>query len=245
MTIYLPELDKSTLSFPDINTALNDPDGLLAFGGDLSPQRLIKAYQQGIFPWFEQEQPILWWSPNQRMVIKPGTMHISRSLRKSIRSAHVKFTINTAFAQVIQACAQPRSYSHDTWINIRMQRAYKKLHELGYAHSVEVWQDGILVGGLYGLSIGNIFCGESMFHLRTNASKFAFIALQQHLVSINYQLIDCQLHNPHLESLGAVEVPRSNFIEVLQQHAETQPNPEHWHAHEIEINLDAIRSNSI
>jgi len=245
MPIYLPELDKSDFSFPIVNTALKDPDGLLAFGGDLSPKRLIKAYQQGIFPWFEQEQPILWWSPSQRMVIKPGEMHISRSLKKSLRRAQVKFTINTAFAQVILACAQPRNYSQDTWINIRMQRAYQKLHELGYAHSVEVWQDGILAGGLYGLSIGNIFCGESMFHSCTDASKFAFIALQQHLLSINYQLIDCQLHNPHLESLGAVEVPRNNFIEILQQHAETQPNPEHWHAQDITINLDDIRSNSI
>lgn len=242
MPIYLPELNKSNFLFPAVNTALTDPDGLLAFGGDLSPQRLITAYQQGIFPWFEQDQPILWWSPSQRMVIKPGTMHISRSLKKSLRRNPVRFTLNQAFEQVVEACAQPRDYSQDTWINARMQRAYTKLHELGYAHSVEVWQDEMLIGGLYGLSIGKIFCGESMFHLRTDASKFAFIALQQHLINIDYQLIDCQLHNPHLASLGAVEVPREHFLKVLQQNAEITPNSEHWHKQSLTINLDNLAS---
>ena len=215
MPIYLPELNHDLSYFPAVNTALAEPDGLLAMGGDLNPERLVHAYRQGIFPWFEDDQPILWWSPSQRMVLAPGKMHISRSLRKSMRRQNFTFSINNAFAEVIESCAEPRGYSSDTWITDTMQDAYLQLHEMGFAHSIEVWQEGQLVGGLYGLYIGDIFCGESMFHTVTDASKIAFIALQQHLLSIGCKLIDCQLHNEHLASLGAIEISRETFINQL------------------------------
>ena len=215
MPIYLPELNHDLSYFPAVNTALAEPDGLLAMGGDLNPERLVHAYQQGIFPWFEDDQPILWWSPSQRMVLAPGKMHISRSLRKSLRRQTFTFSINNAFAEVIESCAEPRDYSSNTWITDTMQDAYLQLHEMGFAHSIEVWQEGQLVGGLYGLYIGDIFCGESMFHTVTDASKIAFIALQQHLLSIGCKLIDCQLHNKHLASLGAIEISRETFINQL------------------------------
>lgn len=212
MPIYLPELNHDLTYFPAVNTALTDPDGLLAMGGDLNPQRLVNAYQQGIFPWFEDDQPILWWSPSQRMVLTPGQMHISRSLRKSFRRQNFTLSINNAFAEVIESCAEPRGYASDTWITDTMQDAYLQLHDMGFAHSIEVWQDGLLVGGLYGLYIGDIFCGESMFHTVTDASKIAFIGLQQQLARIGCKLIDCQLHNEHLASLGATEISRESFI---------------------------------
>lgn len=215
MPIYLPELSQDLTYFPPVNTALTEPDGLLAMGGDLNPLRLVNAYQQGIFPWFEEDQPILWWSPSQRMVLTPGEMHISRSLRKSFRRQNFSLTVNNAFAEVIEACAEPRGYSDETWITDTMQDAYLQLHEMGFAHSIEVWQDQTLVGGLYGLYIGDIFCGESMFHTVTDASKIAFIGLQQHLTRIGCHLIDCQLHNEHLASLGATEITRNAFINQL------------------------------
>ena len=221
MPIYLPELNDDLTYFPAVNTALTEPDGLLAMGGDLKPQRLVNAYQQGIFPWFEDGQPILWWSPSQRMVLTPGEMHISRSLRKSFRRQHFSLTVNNAFAEVIESCAEPRGYSADTWITDTMQDAYLQLHKMGFAHSIEVWQEGRLVGGLYGLYIGDIFCGESMFHHVTDASKIAFIGLQQHLVSIGCKLIDCQLHNAHLASLGATEISRETFINKLHNRNST------------------------
>jgi len=171
MTIYLSELHPTSFSFPDPNEALHDPDGLLAMGGDLNPERLLKAYQQGIFPWFEEDHPILWWSPQNRMVIKPGEMHISRTLSKNLRRSDYQFTLNTAFKDVIKACANPRQYSEDTWITTSMQQAYIELHQQGHAHSIEVWENDKLVGGLYGLSIGKTFCGESMFHTKTDTSK--------------------------------------------------------------------------
>jgi leucyl/phenylalanyl-tRNA--protein transferase len=237
MHIYLPELGADCSVFPDVNTALEEPDGLLALGGDLSPERLIHAYRQGIFPWFETGQPLLWWSPSQRMVLTPGNLYISRSLRKSYRRAHFTLSINTAFNQVVSACAAPRHYTADTWISQGMQSAYQQLHDSGYAHSIEVWQDARLVGGLYGLYIGNIFCGESMFHRVTDASKIAFIGLQQHLLTIGCQLIDCQLHNSHLQSLGAVEISRNEFIQRLREAPQTQANKNEWQAQPLALNL--------
>lgn len=237
MHIYLPELGADRSVFPDINTALADPDGLLALGGDLSPERIVHAYRQGIFPWFETGQPILWWSPSQRMVLTPGQLYISRSLRKSFRRANFTISINTAFNQVINACAAPRQYSTDTWISQEMQNAYQQLHNSGYAHSIEVWQDKQLVGGLYGLYIGNTFCGESMFHTVTDASKIAFVGLQQHLLAIGCKLIDCQLHNPHLQSLGAVEIARDEFIRQLDKAPQTQPNKNEWQAQSLVLDL--------
>ena len=237
MTLYLPELDNDYTNFPAVSTALNDPDGLLAIGGDLTPERLLQAYQRGIFPWFEQHHPILWWSPSHRMVLKPGKLHISRSLRKSYRRNNFRLSINTAFAEVIRACAAPRNYCQDTWITSAMQAAYVQLHRGGHAHSVEVWQDDKLVGGLYGLYVGNVFCGESMFHTVTDASKIAFIGLQQHLQQIGCQLIDCQLHNPHLASLGAVEIERQDFIAQLNQTAPVSADTDCWLPQPLQLDL--------
>ncbi|KXO14186.1 Leucyl/phenylalanyl-tRNA--protein transferase [Moritella sp. JT01] len=236
MPIYLPELNHDLAYFPPVNTALTEPDGLLAMGGDLSPERLVNAYQQGIFPWFEEDQPILWWSPSQRMVLTPGAMHISRSLRKSYRRQNFSLSINHAFAEVIESCAEPRGYSGETWITDSMQNAYLQLHEMGFAHSIEVWQDEQLVGGLYGLYIGDIFCGESMFHTITDASKIAFIGLQQHLADIGCKLIDCQLHNEHLASLGATEISRDTFIKQLNNRDVTA-NQHLWQPQALVLDL--------
>jgi len=236
MPIYLPELNHDLTYFPAVNTALTEPDGLLAMGGDLSPERLVNAYQQGIFPWFEEGQPILWWSPSQRMVLTPGAMHISRSLRKSYRRQNFSLSINHAFEEVIESCAEPRGYSNETWITDTMQNAYLQLHEMGFAHSIEVWQDEQLVGGLYGLYIGDIFCGESMFHTVTDASKIAFIGLQQHLANIGCKLIDCQLHNEHLASLGATEISRDTFIKQLNNRDVTA-NPHLWQPQALVLDL--------
>jgi len=236
MPIYLPELNHDLTYFPSVNTALTEPDGLLAMGGDLSPERLVSAYQQGIFPWFEEDQPILWWSPSQRMVLTPGEMHISRSLRKSYRRQKFSLSINHAFSEVIESCAEPRGDSSDTWITDTMQNAYLQLHEIGFAHSIEVWQDEQLVGGLYGLYIGDIFCGESMFHTVTDASKIAFIGLQQHLTNIGCKLIDCQLHNEHLASLGATEISRDTFIKQLNNRTVTA-NQHLWQPQALVLDL--------
>ncbi|MDX2321130.1 MAG: leucyl/phenylalanyl-tRNA--protein transferase [Moritella sp.] len=236
MPIYLPELNHDVTNFPAVHNALTDPDGLLAMGGDLTPERLVNAYQRGIFPWFEDDQPILWWSPSQRMVLTPGTMHISRSLKKAYRRQNFNLSINLAFAEVIESCAAPREYSSDTWITDTMRNAYLQLHKMGFAHSIEVWQDEHLVGGLYGLYIGDIFCGESMFHRVTDASKIAFIALQQHLANIGCKLIDCQLHNEHLASLGAQEISREAFIKQLN-HSNVTENPLQWRPQALVLDL--------
>jgi len=237
MPIYLPELNHDLTYFPAVDTALVDPDGLLAIGGDLTPERLVNAYQRGIFPWFEEDQPILWWSPSQRMVLIPGEMYISRSLRKSYRRQNFSLSINRAFEKVIGSCAAPRHYASDTWITDTMQDAYLQLHKMGFAQSIEVWQDGLLVGGLYGLYIGDIFCGESMFHTVTDASKIAFIGLQQHLVAIGCKLIDCQLHNAHLASLGAKEISRDVFIKQLNNPNVTT-NQQQWQPQSLVLDLN-------
>ena len=234
MPIYLPELNQDLTQFPPVETALTEPDGLLAMGGDLSPERLVNAYQRGIFPWFEDDQPILWWSPSQRMVLAPGQMHVSRSLKKSYRRSGFTLSINRAFADVIAACAAPRNYASDTWITDTMQDAYLQLHKMGFAQSVEVWQDDKLVGGLY---IGDIFCGESMFHTVTDASKVAFIGLQQQLIAINCKLIDCQLHNEHLASLGAKEISRATFISQLGKPCAVT-NKHQWQPQSLVLDLN-------
>ncbi|MGB2079034.1 MAG: leucyl/phenylalanyl-tRNA--protein transferase [Vibrio sp.] len=216
MTIYLPQLGSDPQQFPDINTALEEPDGLLAMGGDLSCQRLIHAYQQGIFPWFSHNEPILWWSPSQRMVLEPSAFHLSKSMAKFIRKTNFTIRFNTATALVIQRCADTRPIE-EQWITPSMQRAYIELAEQGLCQSVEVWEHDELVGGLYGLTIGSTFCGESMFSIKTNASKLAFWALCQHFSRHKGQLIDCQLHNPHLDSLGAKLIPRRLYLTQLIQ----------------------------
>lgn len=212
----IPWLHPLRLEFPPVENALREPDGLLAAGGDLSAERILAAYRQGIFPWFNPDEPILWWSPDPRCVLFPERLHVSRSLRKALRKQAFRVTFDSAFEQVIAACAAPRAYAKGTWISPEMQRAYCRLHWLGHAHSVEVWQDSELIGGLYGLALGGIFFGESMFSNRPNASKIGFVHLVEHLKKWGYALIDCQVYSDHLASLGADEIPRAEFITRLQ-----------------------------
>lgn len=216
------------LNFPPVDLALDEPNGLLAVGGDLSPDRLIKAYGLGIFPWFNHDQPILWWSPNPRAVLFPDQLHISRSLHKAIRRGSYKITLDTAFADVMQACAAPRPQQEDTWITPEMHKAYLQLHEMGIAHSVEAWLGDKLVGGLYGLSIGKAFFGESMFSQASNASKTAFVHLAKQLQTWQFKLIDCQVSSEHLESLGAGDIERTKFIHLLQQAIQHPDKNQKW-----------------
>ncbi len=211
----IPWLEPNQTDFPPASQALRDPDGLLAAGGDLNPQRLINAYRNGIFPWFDDQQPILWWSPDPRCVLIPEQLYVSRSLRKQIRQRQFKVTLDQQFSAVIQACAEPRNDNEGTWITTEMQQAYIKLHKLGVAHSVEVWQDNQLVGGLYGLAIGKLFFGESMFSRRSNASKVGYATLVEQLKRWGYALVDCQVHSEHVESLGAQMISRAEFIQLL------------------------------
>ena len=207
---YLSE----TLYFPNVNQA--NPDGILAIGGDLSPERLQLAYKSGIFPWFEVVDPILWWSPNPRMVLFLEELKIAKSMRNVLNKGEFSVTFNQNFRDVISYCQKvKRDGQNGTWITNDMIEAYCKLHDLGIAKSVEVWQDDILVGGLYGVDLGHVFCGESMFSLVSNASKVAFITLVNHLKNENYKLLDCQVYNPHLESLGCREIPREEFMDIL------------------------------
>ena len=215
----LPWLSPSEHWFPPLETALKEPNGLLAVGGDLSPERLVAAYRQGIFPWYEAPEPILWWSPAPRTVLLPEKIHISRSLGKRLRRGDYTVTYDRDFEAVIDNCAQiPRPGQHGTWIGEPMIAAYTELHKRGIAHSVEVWQDQRLVGGLYGLAIGAVFFGESMFSLAPDASKVAFVWLAQHLQHAGVALIDCQVANPHLFSMGAEEIDRQLFACLLAQH---------------------------
>jgi leucyl/phenylalanyl-tRNA--protein transferase len=203
--------------FPDVALALREPDGLLAVGGDLSVERLRAAYHRGIFPWYSGDQPILWWSPDPRSVLFPGKLHISRNLRKTLRKQQYKITFDTAFADVICACSQPRADDLGTWITDEMQQAYIRLHQAGYAHSVECWLNGKLVGGLYGVSLGNVFFGESMFSNVSDASKIAFVFLVRQLQRWQFGVIDCQIQSAHLDQFGAELIPRSEFITLLNQ----------------------------
>ncbi len=218
-------------TFPDPRLALTEPDGLLAVGGDLSRKRLLSAYQQGIFPWFSDDQPILWWSPDPRCVIYPPLLNVSRSMRKVLRKSEYRITFDSAFKEVMRACAAPRSDQQGTWITEEMFQAYSELHRQGDAHSVECWYQDELVGGLYGIAIGQVFFGESMFSHRSNASKAAFITLVEQLIEWDYQLIDCQLQSEHLESLGAQAIPRTTFLEQLNIHCQAAPNNQAWRAH--------------
>lgn len=205
-------------TFPPVEQALDDPNGLLAIGGDLSPQRLLAAYRHGIFPWFSAGQPILWWSPAPRMVLYPQELNISRSMRKRLKQQDYEVRYNTAFREVIQACAETVRPDQDgTWITGPMIEAYVTLQELGHALSAETWIDGQLAGGLYGVRIGRMFFGESMFHRVSNASKIAFIHLVQELQRQGCGLIDCQMHTSHLASLGAREIPRREFCRQLAE----------------------------
>ena len=201
--------------FPALEDALVEPNGLLAAGGDLSLQRLITAYRTGIFPWFNEGEPILWWSPDPRMVLFPAELKISRSLRKTLKKDQYTIYFDRDFSQVMQACAAPRNRQSGTWIHPEMIAAYTQLHQMGLAHSVEVWIDNALVGGLYGVALGKVFFGESMFSTVTDASKIAFVHLVKYLQDWNYDLIDCQIKTAHLASLGAREIPRAEFSQQL------------------------------
>lgn len=213
--LQLTWLDEQDLEFPSADLALDEPPGLLAVGGDLSPARLVKAYRSGIFPWYQDGQPLLWWCPDPRTVLQPSQLHVSRSMRKFLRHTDFRVSLNSAFAEVMQGCAEPRAYTSATWITQDMQQAYCELHRLGIAHSVEVWEADQLVGGLYGLALGKVFFGESMFSRRTNASKMAFIHLAEQLAHWGFELIDCQMPTDHLFSFGAQSLARSQFIQRL------------------------------
>ncbi|WP_444884722.1 leucyl/phenylalanyl-tRNA--protein transferase [Microbulbifer sp. PSTR4-B] len=225
---HLMWLDHNHIDFPSTQTALDDPNGLLAAGGDLSPEWLLAAYRRGIFPWFSEDQPILWWSPSPRCVVIPNDFRIGRSLRKTLRRGIFSVTFDQAFEQVIEGCRLPRGSEDGTWITDEMAEAYIDMHHLGHAHSVEVWREGRLVGGLYGLSIGRIFFGESMFHRETDASKVAFVHLVRQLELWGCPLIDCQVSNPHLSSLGAVEMCRRDFEHLLEDGLTQPAFPQLW-----------------
>lgn len=213
-------------TFPDPSLALSEPNGLLAVGGDLSPNRILNAYRNGIFPWYSEGEPIIWWSPAPRAVIFPKELKVSKSLNKTIRKGLYQITLDQAFAEVIEGCSQPRSNGDEsdaqpgTWITAEMRQAYIDLHQHGFAHSVEAWFEGELVGGLYGLSMGKVFFGESMFTRKTDASKVAFVTLVRQLIAWDFQLIDCQIASGHLSRFGAVDIPRERFMDYLDQYAE-------------------------
>ena len=221
--------------FPPVAQALRTPNGLLCAGGDLSPARILAAYRHGIFPWFSAGEPILWWSPDPRMVLFPAEFRISRSLRKTLRNGDYTVRLDSSFAAVIDACAHtPRPGQPGTWITPEMRRAYVELHELGWAHSVETWCGGQLVGGLYGLAIGRMFYGESMFSLQTDASKIAVAHLARFLESRDFGMVDCQMRTDHLASLGARQIPRTEFLGRLKvlcgnaEHAHPTAAPARW-----------------
>jgi leucyl/phenylalanyl-tRNA---protein transferase len=201
--------------FPPVELALDEPAGLLAAGGDLSPERLLAAYRQGIFPWYSDGEPVLWWCPDPREVLFPDRLHISRSLQRTLRRAVFTVTENQAFAHVVQECARARGPTVGTWITGPMHDAYCQLHSLEHAHSVEVWRDGVLVGGVYGVRSGQVFCGESMFSHEPDASKVALAWLAAQCSSHGIRLIDCQMPSAHLRSLGSEPMPRSDFLQFL------------------------------
>lgn len=209
--------DDPPASFPPVDAALNEPDGLLAAGGDLSAPRLLYAYPRGIFPWYDSGQPILWWSPDPRCVVRPPQFRLARRMQRAQRNSSLEVTFNKAFAGVIAACAAPRRKLAGTWITSEMQAAYGELHALGWAHSVEIWNGDRLVGGVYGLAVGRVFFGESMFSRESNASKFALFALCRVLAEHDFELLDCQTVSRHLLSLGAVTMPRRDFVGLLDR----------------------------
>jgi len=210
----LPVLDTQRPEFPDPSVALDDPDGLLAMGGNLFPTTLLSAYYRGIFPWYSEGDPILWWSPSIRCVLIPSELHLSKSLRKQLRKEQYRVTLNCAFEAVINSCSQ-RATDQGTWINQDMILAYSELHKLGYAHSLELWDGDTLIGGVYGVGVGSIFCGESMFSRHRNSSKIALAYLCNYMINIGIKMIDCQLVNEHLLSLGARSISRDLFLQRL------------------------------
>ena len=223
----IPWLD-SRDPFPPVSAALADPNGLLAASGELSAVRLIDAYRHGIFPWFSPGQPVLWWSPDPRMVLMPHELKVSHSLRKALRKRDYEVRADTCFRAVMQACAEPRPEQGGTWISAGMIAAYCALHEQGLAHSIETWIDGELAGGLYGVALGRIFYGESMFTHAADASKIALVHLVRQIERWHFGMIDCQLHTRHLASLGAREIPRADFMRKLQELVDYPGVTGHW-----------------
>ena len=213
--MQIPLLDQDTPRFPDPRGALAEPDGLLAAGGNLHPQTLLRAYHCGIFPWYQDGDPILWWSPATRCVLEPSDLHLSKSLRKTLRRNDYQVTVDRSFTEVIKACSEPRDEDGDTWITDEMIAAYIQLHDQGKSHSLEVWREGELIGGLYGVTVGSLFCGESMFSRCANGSKIALAHLCRWGTESGLKLIDCQLVNPHLTSLGAGSIDRRAFLTEL------------------------------
>ena len=215
-------------AFPPVRRALRHPNGLLAAGGELTPPWLLDAYRHGIFPWFNDGEPILWWSPDPRMVVFPSEARITRSLRKTLRKGAFEVRLDHDFSAVIRACAAPREPDGRTWITPEIQAAYGRMHALGYAHSVETWIDGELAGGLYGMALGHVFFGESMFSRRTDASKIAFAHLIRFLEQNDFRVLDCQMTTAHLASLGGREIPRAEFARLVDTHQRTGPPPGRW-----------------
>ena len=215
-------------AFPPVEQALHEPDGLLAAGGDLGVARLLEAYRRGIFPWYEEGQPLLWWSPDPRCVFRQGDFRPSRRLHREVRRSDAEIRFNTAFGEVIRACAGPRGRQFGTWITDDMVRAYERLHDEGWAHSIEIWQNGTLTGGLYGLVIGRALFGESMFSAQSNASKFALLFLDRLLDDGILGLVDCQVQSAHLVSLGASVIPRPDFVGLLDQFCDPPRAFKHW-----------------
>jgi leucyl/phenylalanyl-tRNA--protein transferase len=215
-------------SFPPVTSALTEPDGLLAAGGDLGEARLLYAYRNGIFPWYEEGQPVLWWSPDPRCIFLPGDLHVSRRLRRDVRRSTAEIRINTAFSDVIRECAGPRQSEQGTWITPAMMAAYGGLHMNAWAHSIEVWQSGELTGGLYGLAIGKAFFGESMFSLMPNASKMALLFVARLLKNGEFDILDCQIESPHLTGLGARVIPRIDFVGRLDSACGTGQSHKNW-----------------
>jgi leucyl/phenylalanyl-tRNA--protein transferase len=223
----IPYLDAED-PFPPVDDAMREPNGLLAAGGDLSPARLLDAYRRGIFPWFGDEDPLLWWSPDPRMVLYVDELRVSRSLRKTIRGGRFNVTADRAFSAVMSGCAEPREDQDGTWITTEMRAAYARLAAMGYAHSVEAWSGGDLVGGLYGVAIGRVYFGESMFTRVTDASKVAFVTLVRQLQQWGFRLIDCQMPTAHLASFGAREIPRREFLAEVDRAVLEPPIPSPW-----------------
>jgi len=223
-------------SFPDVALALTDPDGLLAVGGDLSTERLLAAYSKGIFPWYSEGQPILWWSPNPRAILYLDELKISKSLKKSLKKSDYRVTFDTAFEQVIKACAVSRRDGFGTWIVDDMERAYIALHHAGFAHSVEVWHSNELIGGLYGVSLGKAFFGESMFSRQSDASKIALVYLVMHLRKWDFGFIDCQVYSEHLGTLGARQIERQAFMDLLSEHCKQNNITAHRGIWSCEVN---------
>lgn len=233
MSQTLYTLDDKDLAFPNHNYALTNPNGLLAIGGDLSAPRLISAYNNGIFPWFEQSDPILWWSPDPRAIIYLDELRINRSLHKFLQKSPYQITINKNFEHVIHQCANAPFRSDDTWIVNDMVKAYINLHQQGFAHSIEIWHHQTLIGGLYGVAINGYFSGESMFYTKANASKLALVALTTLLKEQGINFIDCQIQNPFLQSMGAIEISRLKFLSLQNQAINHQIDKSIWQSREI------------